>query len=68
MNTATLTALRATENALMSALQRGLPITLLADLVDPDGPRSHEIYRREMKTPVAAVLTIPEPARAYSAR
>jgi hypothetical protein len=68
MNTATLTAVRTTENALMSALQRGLPITLLADLVDPDGPRSHEIYRREMTTPVAAVLTIPEAARAYSAR
>jgi hypothetical protein len=67
MSTATLTAVQATGNAIMSALQRGLPITLLADLVDPDGPRSHEIYRREMTKPDAVVLTIPEAAGVFGA-
>jgi hypothetical protein len=32
---------------LMGALAQGLPITLLADLMDPAGPRSAEIYARE---------------------
>ncbi len=35
------------EHPLMSALAQGLPITLLIDLVDPNGPRSHEMYERE---------------------
>ena len=68
MNTATLTAVRVAENALMSALRRRVPITLLADLVDPDGPRSHEIYRRELHKPDGVVLTIPELARVGSHR
>jgi hypothetical protein len=32
---------------LMGALAKGLPVTLLIDLVDPNGPRSHEMYERE---------------------
>ena len=32
---------------LMTALGRGLPITLLVDLVDPNGPRSAEMFERE---------------------
>jgi hypothetical protein len=32
---------------LMTALGRGLPITLLVDLIDPNGPRSAEMYERE---------------------
>ena len=68
MNVAMSITTRTVENALMSALRRHLPITLLADLADPDGPRSHDIYRREIKMPDAVVLTIPEPARVGSAR
>jgi len=68
MNVAMSITTRAVEDRLMSALRRHLPITLLADLADPDGPRSHEIYWREMKKPDAVVLTIPEPARVGSDR
>ena len=68
MNVAMSITTRTVENALMSALGRHLPITLLADLADPYGPRSHDIYRREIKQPDAVVLTIPEPARVGSAR
>jgi|GEM_PF-5761776 len=68
MNVAMSITTRTVEDRLMSALRRHLPITLLADLADPDGPRSHEIYRREMKKPDAVVLTIPEPARVGSDR
>jgi hypothetical protein len=32
---------------LMAALGQGVPITLLMDLIDPHGPRSAEMYRRE---------------------
>lgn len=32
---------------LMTALSHGLPITLLVDLLDPNGPRSAEMYKRE---------------------
>jgi hypothetical protein len=32
---------------LMTALGRGLPITLLVDLIDPNGPRSAEMLERE---------------------
>jgi hypothetical protein len=35
------------EHPLMGALAKGLPITLLIDLIDPNGPRSHEMYERE---------------------
>jgi hypothetical protein len=55
------------EHPLMTALSRGLPITLLVDLIDPNGPRSHEMYTRESTRPDAAVLTIPEAAHAQSA-
>ncbi len=40
---------------LMSALGRGLPITLLIDLIDPNGPRSAEMFEREG----AALVTAP---------
>lgn len=68
MNIAMSITTRTVEAPLMSALRRHLPITLLADLVDPDGPRSHDIYRRELKKPDAVVLTIPELSRVGSAR
>jgi hypothetical protein len=55
------------EHPLMTALSRGLPITLLVDLIDPHGPRSHEMYTRESTMPDAVVLTIPEAAHAQSA-
>ncbi|MGH8891612.1 MAG: hypothetical protein ACRDV3_17855 [Acidothermaceae bacterium] len=32
---------------LMTAIGRGLPIALLVDLVDPNGPRSAEMFERE---------------------
>lgn len=35
---------------LLTALGRGLPITLLVDLIDPNGPRSAEMYEREGAT------------------
>lgn len=35
------------EHPLMGALAKGLPVTLLIDLIDPNGPRSHEMYERE---------------------
>jgi hypothetical protein len=31
----------------MTWLRHGVPVTLLADLVEPDGPRSREIYAAE---------------------
>ena len=35
---------------LLTALGRGLPITLLIDLIDPNGPRSAEMLERERPT------------------
>jgi hypothetical protein len=35
------------QHPMMTALGLGLPITLLVDLVDPNGPRSAEMYARE---------------------
>jgi hypothetical protein len=35
------------QHPLMTALGRGLPISLLIDLVDPNGPRSLEMFERE---------------------
>jgi len=39
-----------TVHPLMTALGRGLPITLLVDLIDPNGPRSAEMLEREQPT------------------
>jgi hypothetical protein len=55
------------EHPLMKAMRRGLPITLLVDLIDPNGPRSHEMFEREGKRADADVLVIPEIARAHTA-
>ena len=55
------------EHPLMKAMRRGLPITLLVDLVDPNGPRSHEMFEREGKRADVDVLVIPEAARAHTA-
>jgi len=55
------------EHPLMKAMRRGLPITLLVDLVDPNGPRSHEMFEREGKRADADVLVIPEIAGAHTA-
>jgi hypothetical protein len=32
---------------LMEAIGRGVPVTLLVDLIDPNGPRSAEMFERE---------------------
>ena len=56
-----------TEHPLMKAMRRGLPITLLVDLIDPNGPRSHEMFEREGKRSDADVLVIPEAAHAHTA-
>jgi hypothetical protein len=61
------TVLIRSQHPLMTALGRGLPITLLVDLIDPSGPRSQEMYQRESTSPDAVVLTIPEAAHAQSA-
>ena len=37
------------EHPVMRALALGLPITLLVDLIDPTGPRSVEMLRREAR-------------------
>jgi hypothetical protein len=55
------------EHPLMTAMGRGLPVTLLVDLLDPSGPRSHEMYEREGKRADDEVLVIPEPAHVRSA-
>jgi hypothetical protein len=55
------------EHPLMSAMRRGVPITLLIDLIDPNGPRSHEMFEREGKRADVDVLVIPEAARAHTA-
>jgi hypothetical protein len=55
------------DHPLMQALGRGLPITLLIDLIDPNGPRSHEMFEREGITVDAGVLVIPEAAHARTA-
>jgi hypothetical protein len=40
----------------MALLRDGVPITLLLDLADPTGPRSHEIYDLERRVPVTIAL------------
>jgi hypothetical protein len=55
------------EHPLMKAMRRGLPITLLVDLIDPNGPRSDEMFEREGKRSDADVLLIPEAAHARTA-
>jgi hypothetical protein len=55
------------EHPLMKAMHRGLPITLLVDLIDPLGPRSHEMFEREGMRAHADVLVIPEAAHAHTA-
>jgi len=55
------------EHPLMTAMGRGLPITLLVDLLDPSGPRSHEMCEREGKRADGEVLVIPEAMHVRSA-
>jgi hypothetical protein len=55
------------EHPLMKAMRRGLPITLLVDLIDPSGPRSHETFEHEGIRADADVLVIPEAERAHTA-
>ena len=38
-------------HVLMEVIGRGIPITLLVDLVDPNGPRSGEMFEREGMDP-----------------
>lgn len=54
------------EHPLMTALGLGLPITLLVDLIDPNGPRSHEMLEREGMS--AANANRPRNARDTAAR
>jgi hypothetical protein len=35
----------------MEAIGRGVPVTLLVDLIDPNGPRSAEMFERESLDP-----------------
>ncbi len=35
------------DNDVMELLRQGVPLTLLLDLADPDGPRSDELYGLE---------------------
>ena len=51
----------------MTALSRGLPISLLIDLIDPAGPRSQEMFEREGMRADDEVLVIPEAARSRTA-
>jgi hypothetical protein len=47
---------------LMAALGRGLPITLVIDVIDPAGPCSQEMFEREGMSADDEVLVIPEAA------
>ena len=38
-------------HVLMEVIGQGIPITLLVDLVDPNGPRSGEMFEREGMNP-----------------
>jgi hypothetical protein len=40
----------------MTALHRGIPLTLLCDLADPEGPASHSIYRTEWQVGAAQAV------------
>jgi hypothetical protein len=47
----------------MTALARGVPLTLLADLFEPDGPDSRAILAREfVQATWLRTLAYPEPA------
>jgi len=46
----------------MTALHRGIPLTLLCDLADPEGPASHSIYRTEWQA--GAGRSVPAPVDA----
>jgi len=50
-------------SAVLALLASGVPLSLLADLADPDGPDSVEIARREG---VPGLLVVPDPAGAAS--
>jgi hypothetical protein len=52
------------EHPLMTAIVRGLPITLLVDLIDPNGPRSWETFEREGASDDAAHARRTEPRTA----
>jgi hypothetical protein len=41
----------------MTALHRGIPLTLLCDLADPEGPASHSIYRAEWQVGATRAMT-----------
>ena len=43
---------------LLVAIGRGLPVTLLIDLIDPNGPRSAEMLEREGFSPDAAATHV----------
>ncbi len=45
------------QHPMMTALGLGLPITLLVDLIDPNGPRSAEMYARERPGAESRVIT-----------
>jgi hypothetical protein len=46
--------MKETDESVMVLLRHGVPLSLLADLVDPGGPRSLEIYESELATSSAA--------------
>ena len=48
------TEMKETDDCVMVLLQHGVPLSLLADLIDPVGPRSIEIYESELVTTSAA--------------
>ena len=41
------TAVIPSQTRVMTWLRHGVPVALLADLIEPDGPRSREIYAAE---------------------
>ncbi len=47
-------AMKDTDDSVMVLLHHGVPLSLLADLIDPDGPRSLEIYEHELASASAA--------------
>jgi hypothetical protein len=58
----------AVEPEAMRLLRLGVPLSLLCDLLEPGGPASHEIYRRERGVPAPSAVSAPRVESALTRR
>lgn len=58
----------AVEADAMRLLRIGVPLSLLCDLLEPTGPASHEIYRRERGAPAPSAAAAPRVESALTRR